>query len=457
MKKLSILLAGLLLVAGLATAQTIEERVEALETVIDGPAFAISGYGQVTFGVNIDGGATGFLNATEAKLAVTLYANHAPSRAGTGPVYGEIAFKDVRVFGDSTATTDISIDEDEDDVTIADPAIKARSVFDYARIVAGNLTVTIAGPPEIKLDLEAAIKGANIVAPTAHDGLGTFTALPTYQGAGNQLDAEIDTTGGIRVAYAMPDMATITIGFASVTDWMTAVDVDPQANDYALYAQVEVTAIPDATITLRTLAGLALDEFEYPFGVGAKFEYDLALNGYTLRPIIAVDMVRDADADDFQIAIGNGLRLMWPGPQDFDLPHGYGGKGWSGLTIGYTVLLPTADEDPTLNLHFAVVEDEATGFVPGLGFILAVGIDDVLGDDDLNLGLSTQLSYRVDNITPYVRFAYVLPTEDKTVWAGVKIDPIFPMTRLELAWQSGNFATDVNNWGVFRTILRVSY
>ena len=444
MKKLSILLAGLLLVAGFATAQTIEERVEALETVIDGPAFAISGYGQVTFGVNLDGGATGFTNQSEAKLAVTFFANHAPARVGTGPVYGQIAFKDFRVFGEAVN---------------GQAPIQARSGFDYARIVAGDLTVTIAGPPTIDLNLESALMGAQVMAPKTHDGVGGFTDLPTFQGTGNQVSATIPTTGGIRVAYALPDMATITLGLGSVTTWETDAEIDPQANDYALFAQVEVTAIPDAKITLRTLAGIALDEVEYPFGFGARFEYDLALDGFTLRPIIAVDMVRPAGADDFQIAIGNGLRLLWPGPTEFGPPHGYAhdGDAWSGLTIGYTVLLPTDDEDPSLNLHFAVVEDEATGLVPGLGFILAVGIDDVLADGDLQLGLSSQVSYRIDNMTPYFRVAHVLPTEDTTIWAGLKIDPIFPLTRLTFEYQSGNLAAEENTLGVLRTMLRVSY
>jgi hypothetical protein len=446
MKKLSIVLIGLVLISGFAFAQTLEERVAALESGVMAPAFTVSGYGQVTFGINLDGGSTGFSNATEARLRITLLANGKISKSGEGDAYGQIGFKDVRVFGDSTAT---------------DTAVIPRSVFDYARIVSGNLKVTVAAAPTINLNLESAIRGAIVPAPQSHDGLNVFTALPTFSGTlTDQLTTSITTTGGITIDYALPDVADIKVGFASVTGWDQDNEAVEDANDYAFYGQVVVKAVENATITLRAMTGLALGEAEYPLGIGAKFEYALAIDAFTVRPIVGLDVVKAAGSDDFQIAIGNGVRFQWAGPTEFSLPHGWGGTddAWSGATVGYSVLLPVVDgADPVVNLNAAIVEDEATGLMPGLGFIFSMGINDLLADGDLQLGLATQASYKVGDLTPYARLAMVPSTEATTLWAGLKVANVLPLTSLEFAYKSGNFGDADNTLGTFATTLKVSY
>jgi hypothetical protein len=442
MRKFSVLLLAFLLVGTFAFAQTLEERVEALEKVVSSPAFAVSGHGQTTFGVNLDSGATGFLNAFEGKVAVTFVVNHARMSVGEGDVYGQIAIKDIRVFGEGVN---------------GEGEIKARAVFDYAKIVAGPLSVKVAGAPSIGSNLAAGIAGATVVAPASHDGAGVFTALPTYSGKFDSVVPAIATSGGVTIDYVMPGLMDIQIGLASVTSWQVA-DV-ANKNDYAFYGQVAVKAIPDATLTLRAMAGLGLDEVEYPFAFGAKFEYNLPVADFTLVPILAVDVYSAVGADDLAIEIGNGVRLKWAGRQEFELPHGWAGgdTAWSGVTVGYNVLL-VGEADPVLNLNAAIVEDEAGGLVDGLGFVLSLGINDVLAEgDDMNLGLSTQVSYKVDNMTPYARLAMVPSLEQTTLWAGLKIVNVFPKTNLEFAYQSGNLNAEENTLGVFRTILRVNF
>lgn len=445
MRKFSVLLLAFLLVGTFAFGQTLEERVEALENAVQNPAFSFSADGSVTFGVNLDSGATGFENATNAKIRLTLVGNHAREAAGEGAVYGEIRAKGIRVR---------SVEPNDGEST----GLAVRAEFDYAKIVAGPLSVKIAGAPDIDVNFAEALTGAYLPPPESHDGLGGFDELTTFDGRGDQLESEIATSGGVTIDYVVDGAAEIQIGLASVTSWKVA-ETDQARNDYAFYGQVKVTAIEDMTLTLRAMTGIGLDDLEYPLALGAKFEYSLPINGFTLVPMLAVDVVKAAGSDDFVIEIGNGVRFQWAGRQEFEAPHGWGGdddETFSGLTVGYTVLLPAGDADPVIGLNAAIVEDEPGGLVDGLGFIFSMGIDDLLADGDPQLGLATQVSYKVDNITPYARLAMVPSAEETTLWAGLKIADIFPKTGLEFAYQSGNLNAD-DQLGVFRTIVKVTY
>jgi hypothetical protein len=82
MKKLSILLIGLLLVAGLAVAQEFDGSVS-----VDGSA-------TVTFGVDLNTNYTGFANTASSSLSITLVAEGDVSAGGDDGLYGQIDIED---------------------------------------------------------------------------------------------------------------------------------------------------------------------------------------------------------------------------------------------------------------------------------------------------------------------------------------------------------------------------
>jgi hypothetical protein len=158
MKKLSILLIGLLLVSGLAFAEF--------------GAVTVTGSASVTWGVDLNSGATGFLNAGTSSVSIALVDKATATTTGDDGLFGTITVKDY-----SLKITDGAIVSALGSVTasiMVDPA--KITIYSAPTMGWGNATVIETGDADIKPALTATntIGGITINIPAGPVSLDIF-------------------------------------------------------------------------------------------------------------------------------------------------------------------------------------------------------------------------------------------------------------------------------------------
>jgi hypothetical protein len=266
MKKLSILLIGLLLVSGLAFAEF--------------GAVTVSGSASVTWGVDLNSGATGFANAGTSSVSIALIDKASATTTGDDGLYGTITVKDYSL-------------------KITDGAIVSSIGAVTASIMVDPATITIYKAPGMSWGNATIIDGTDLA--------------PGLTGA--------NTMGGITIGIPAGP-ADLSIYVVSDGDWTSNV-----ANDYAAGLDVSVVAGP-ATIDLGgfygwfnasgswgATAGVALDVAPAAISIGfdivpgdwevsAGAVIDLTeANGDGKTGNVALD-VSYSEADDLDVALG---------------------------------------------------------------------------------------------------------------------------------------------------------
>lgn len=252
MKKLSILLIGLLLLTGLAFANDEFEGV---------PTTDIDISATMTWGVDLNTGYTGFTNAAtwDAELWWLNAADEVGfSKAGDDGLYGSIAITNVNVAVDGGI------------VVVSMGAITAK-------IVISPVTIQIFAKPGMSWGNVAMIDAADA-------GI-----APALAGA--------NTIGGLTVILPV-DPVTLKLYVVSDGDWLTNA-----ANDYAAGADVTIAVAP-ITINLGGFYGWF--NAAATWGGTAKAKVSLAdvMNG--LDVTVAADIV---DPGDFEIGFGTVLSI----------------------------------------------------------------------------------------------------------------------------------------------------
>ena len=245
MKKLSILLVGLLLVAGLAVAQEFDGSVE------------VSGSSSVTFGVDLNTNYTGFDNAADSSISITLVADFGGTTGGDDGLYGEITLTDLAISADNTG------------LTVVDGAAQVE-----AKIVVSPVEIVIWGLPEL--------------------AWGNATPIET-----DDWDTEFSMTsgdlGGITIVYPS-DMVTVELYVVSAGDWLTNFEDDPLTpepvdaeNIYATGVDAELVFEP-VTVNVGFGYGWLNAVADASYGATVKVALDLAdvLNGVDLS--VAADI-----------------------------------------------------------------------------------------------------------------------------------------------------------------------
>lgn len=374
MKKLSILLIGLLLVTGFAFGQDV----------------TVTGDASVTFGYDLDAGFAGFKNAASSAISLEWLAGDAES--GT---QGWIKLTEWA----------ITFDSDEDDILVVGaPDIEAGFMFE-------PVTVTIYAAPGLSIgnadgflwiyDEEADEEDdKDVVAPALSNknvatvaGAGSFESLvvattdvlatdivlddTTVPGVSFILrpvagDAAVATVyGGLTAAIDL-GVATVTLKAASDGDWTNS------DNDFAIGAEVSAAAGP-ANVVAGVYAG-PFDSMDLGFSVGV----DMAVGPATVD--IGFDGFKADGATD----------LDWDASVDI-------GVAVSGITASSTTYLWSA-AGGDIDLNEQVVLD-ASGVVDGLGFTETFQLIDILGiAQDMMWWSKTEVSYDLDGIKPYAAF-----------------------------------------------------
>jgi len=390
MKKLSILLIGLLLVTGFAIGQEWA------------PSLSFSGSATVTFGVNLDTNATGFVNAESSSFTIELVASTDVTKGGDDGLYGEITINDLAASVGAAPTVG--------DVT--------------AKIVISPIEIIIENAPDMAFG-NVAILDVN------NDDIG-----PVVNHA--------RTLGGITIVVPI-DPITINLGVASDGDWLTEPNVN---NDYAVSLEATV-AIDPLTIDLGLLYGM----LEVPnIGVTANVAVALA------------DVVKGLDlAVGFDGLMPDGGTLAWE--VDFETTlnisdaNADDAQSNVALAVSYS-----EDEDLDLQLGYTELSGD-DGNVAGLGAGVAVGVNDLLSDvAPMTFDIAVDIDYSVNGITPYAGFTYQSVDDLVTAKAGVGLGSDLTgidNTAIAIDWSSDDL-TDAGGpagslLGILTVAVTVSY
>jgi hypothetical protein len=374
MKKLSILLIGLLLVTGFAFAQEV----------------TVKGDATITFGLDLNTNTVGFKNAASSSIELKWF-DKVTSSSGAE---GWITLKDWNIEFDS-----------EDKLDVHAPSVSAGWMFDPVKI-------TIYSAPSMKIgnangfiwhidaeadveddddEVTAALSGKNVAtaagaatdapdivmvpagdpAPTGGVFIGTDGTYDFYAVAVTTAGAAAVATSyaGLTAAIDL-GVATLTLKVASDGDWTTS------DNDFAIGAEVSA-AVGPANVKAGVYAG-PFDSMDLGFSVGA-----------------------DAMVGPATVDVGfDGFKADGATDLDYDVSVDIS-AAVAGITLGSTTYLWSAggadmemDQEVTL---------DATGVVEGLGLTETFQMINVLGGA-AEWWSKTSVSYTTGGIKPFAAF-----------------------------------------------------
>lgn len=347
MKKLSILLIGLLLVAGLAVAQEFDGSV------------SVSGSASVTFGVDLNTNATGFQNTGSSSISITLVGDTDLTKGGDDGLYGEITIDSATITAAPGGSVGGSVG-----------SVSAKIVIDPA-------SITIYTAPGFNIDkavtLEAANEASVSTTLTADNVGGTFT-VAAIQG----------------ITISVPaGPATIDLKVASDGNWEANVD-----NQYAAGVGVALDIDP-------VDVGLALtygwfDAAQIGIGVNAGLSLADVVNGLDIT--VGADMnIPDGGDLAWDLAAGVTLNISEANADD----------AMANVALKAYVA-PYGVDDMDLDLTLGVTEPEAGGLVDMLSASLAVQLFDLLAPAPAEMIWNVDVTgaYNTGDVKPYFGFGY---------------------------------------------------
>lgn len=375
MKKLSILLIGLLLVSGMAFAADVPVE----------PSATIEGSASVTFGIDLNDGTTGFYNDGSGTLTVTLVPEQDITVSGDDGIYGEITIEDFSFENGAVVNGTAS-----------------------AKIVVSPIEVVIYTAPDFDFDKAPVFGNEDIV----------FDNDAADNAAGNETDVDIALTaanGGIYgITVTIPvDPITVDLKFASDGDYSSFAGSSATNGEFT-YGDGAATANTTGEYAIGLDVTVAVDPidvglaFTYGWlgapllGIGATVDVEVAdvLNGLTAG--VGVDgLLNPVDGGDFVLDADFTLGL--------DLTEDNADDDASGiaLTAYFAPYAPPAT-DLDVDVAFSFTEVEAGGFADMIGASLAVELHDLLGPtgNDLNFAVLTTVGYNDGSIDFGAGFNY---------------------------------------------------
>lgn len=276
MKKMSILLIGLLLVTGIAFA--------------DFGDVDVSGDASVTWGVDLNSSYTGFANAGASSVTITLVDEADAEATGDDGLYGTITIE-------------------EYSLEIEDGAISSALGDVSASITIDPVVVTIYSAPGMSLDKAATIDTGAVV-----------------EGDISVAVANVNGTSVNGITISVPvSVLTVDIHAVSDGDWTENAD-----NDYAIGADIEVEVDP-ITVDLGVLYGWFTNGTVIGISAGAEvdvapatitvgFDLDASVSGAAAWDLSAGASVDLADPNDDDDATNVGLdAYVYTGGTDPDV------------------------------------------------------------------------------------------------------------------------------------------
>lgn len=432
MRKVSLLIAVLLLVSVGAFAQTVDSAVEAEVSA--------------AFGAQLDEMDTGISNSFSVDWSWTLR-EEATEEFGEGSVYGMIEVEDfeVSVAVDGAADQSGVAGGGTNPIEFSWGDVNGRLVLGAAYIELGMNNVTTSAD-EASMVTEI---GGDIVALAT---IATAGGATTGINVGTTYDNE---DPGVAVGFSVPDMATVELGLISQNDWEEN-DADGDGttatgegantdNAYMLSLDTEVTPMD-----MLTLAVVATMEFGdggtdaepgtagNPAGIGVGVEYEMPMSGdMNLVPELGFDFTSEEDAAgdaETRIEVGAGVNILWGGlgldDDDDDHVDFLAGdeEVTDGVGLGVDYGIHSADLvfggaggiDESVNtilVKLGFYEDGGdSGLLPVIGgafvvnYNMMTGLEDALGaaeDAYSEMGVGAEINADLGVVAPYFGAKYV--------------------------------------------------
>ncbi|MFW5880882.1 MAG: hypothetical protein ACOCU9_04560, partial [Spirochaetota bacterium] len=374
MKKLSILLIGLLLVSGLVFAQ---------EPTVEGEA-------SLTFGIDLEDTTTGFKNAASSSISLDWLAGD-EEKGTTGWI--------------SLTGWEVTVDSDEEEIIVGAPDVEAGFMFE-------PITVTIYSAPDFK--------GGN-ASGFAYDDLDEDDArdqVPVALANKNVAEAAGDNyEGGDLIAVPAdedaPDDAAL------ITE-----NVEIEGADYDVYMVYEEADAEESTAYngLTVTADLGVASLDVQFasdGTWENSDNDYAVGAVLTAAVAPLDLAAevwagpfdemdlgfsfDADATVGESTIGAAFD-GWIADGSEELEYDASllvGTGISGVTLDALTYFYLTDAELDLDLEFVLGADD---MVEGLGFTETFQTVNVMSATEPMWHSLTEVSYLVDGIKPYASF-----------------------------------------------------
>lgn len=364
MKKLSILLIGLLLVSGFAFAQDV----------------TVKGSASLTFGIDLDQSSTGFKNAASSSISLDWL-----SGSESAGEMGWITLSDWEISFAS-----------DDEVTVAAPSVSAGFMVD-------PITVTIYSAPTFS--------GSNAASFVWKDDDKADNEVKAALSANNTTAAETDnsqegTVYWVEAGEDVPDDATQigTTDFYFVPDTVAGATETPGFQGLTVAFDLDVATVSLLAASDGTWAENTDNAYAFGGEISATVDPLKLMAGVYAGPSDALDLgfTVGADAAVGPATVGLGLDGFIPegGELDFDAAVDVSAAMMGVSLASNTYLWMPAGGD--LDLDQQVVLD-ASGAVEGLGFTETFQMIDVLSTTPLMWYSMTDLSYTVDGIKPYAK------------------------------------------------------
>jgi hypothetical protein len=381
MKKLSILLIGLLLITGFAFGIDVT------------PTVALAGTATVTWGVDLNTNATGFQNATTGSLTITFIAKATASKGAEDDLYGWIQIKDYSL-------------------TLTPTAAGGSAGTVTAKIVISPIEILIYGKP--------GMTWGNAVVLEAGD----TDLAPALVGA--------NTTGGITIVLPV-DPAKISVYLVSDGDW-TAANANT-ANDYGIGTDVVVTVDIvkisiggyygwlNATASYGATAGAVVTLADVLNGVTVDIGFDVIDPGTWEVDAITTVNISEANADDAKTNVA--LKVFYSQAADLDVTLGFSEPLAGGLIadVSASVMVQLFDLLSGTIVWNVDVDGKYSsgGLAPWFGF--GYGSDTIF---DLELGVDLMAAFTgIDNTTVTLKYISTqlapAPADVGIITAAVKV------------------------------------
>ena len=420
MKKLSILLIGLLLVSGFAFAQDV----------------TVAGSATLTFGMDLNNNATGFQN--EASSSISLEWLSGDAESGT---QGWITL----------SGWEISFASD-DAVTVAAPTVSAGWMFDPVKVTiwsapsfaAGNAAsfvfsdeddaddVVSVALSDVTLEEGEGLENVrSVLTEDLEDYEDEYDVTLGTSGDNDEITWIADETGDTSSSYqgltasSTLGPATLSLIVASAGTWE-----DNVTNAYSLGGIAAVAAGP-ATVTL----GAHYGPFAEPGDIGLTAGIDATVGPATVD--IGVD--------------------FWVPDETYDASLGLSASV-AGLGLGATTYV--ADGDPDMQIDQEVSVD-ASGLVEGLGLSNTFQMVDIM--TFYGIYNETALSYATGGIKPFATVGYLVETEAGadpantiSLTGGVELSGFVENTVFTLQYESEDLAEDGDK-GVITAAGKISF
>jgi hypothetical protein len=361
------------------------------------PTIAISGTGTLQWGIDLDSGFTGFLNSSTADLVVTL-ASGSDTHAGTDGWYGSITLADFALATTAGAWTN----------TI--PAVTAKIVG-----MGGKVAIGVFGAPDLALDFVAAIEADADAADSVVDDE-------------SALDVGVDYgMYGTYLSYMLSDAFMVGFEVVSEDDWTLNA---AQAYAFALNVQAKF-----APLTIDAGVNYGMNYAANPIGFGVKVAADTAMvDGW-----VGFDGSLDGGFL-FDVGAGATITLM------------------ETVTAAVSVVYGTAFDD--LDVKFVFTEPAAKGLVDNLDATLTAYVLDIAGVAGLEYEVIFAGGYKAGVLYPHFSVTYGDANDAAammTAMVGIAIDPLIPLTKLEIHWTSGDLLAATPVMGTIVAGVTVTY